>query len=268
MDPVSVASGVIGLIAVAFKTIELLGSYVKSSHEHKKNAEALHKELLLMKQVLDQLKALLEEERRQGRMVTADDGDRNTVLGKAFYDCTKIIEQIQGKLKDPVKTFQKAMAKLKWPFEQKEIARLVDSLRRYTQLFQLSLTAANCNLLSKTFDAAGEGLKAQQENCRHIQRLAAGMPQMAQAAEDTLQQTEKLLQLIPTLEEVSLDVRELGMAQRAAERREQGEREGSWNLMPSRTSISSRSSGQLDHDGRCKAAKHVGNKQSWGLVKH
>jgi Fungal N-terminal domain of STAND proteins len=223
MDPVSATSGIVGLIAVAFKTIQLVGEYVNLANEHKKHAETLHKELLLMKQVLDQLKDLINEEKRSGRLTSVGDEDRHTVLGKAFSDCTKTIEQIQDKLKEPTNKFQKAMAKMKWPFEQKDVLRMVDSLRRYTQLFQLSLTEANRKLLCKTFEAASEGLKSQRDNCKEIRRLWADVPQMATAAESTLKQTETLLSLIPTLlQEVSSDIKEIGVTQQAAERREQG----------------------------------------------
>ena len=224
MEPVSAASGIAGLIAVAFKTIQLVTEYVNLAHEHKKHAEMLSKELLLLKEVLDQLKNFINEEKRNGRMMSVDDEDRNTVFGRAFADCTKTIEEIQDKLKEPVSRFKKAVAKLKWPFEQKEVLRLVDNLRRYTQLFQTSLTLSNCDLLSKTFDVASEGLKLQREKFKEIQRLCEGIPHMAKAAEETLVQTETLLKLIPTfLQEVSLDIKEIGLAQRLAEQREQGE---------------------------------------------
>ncbi len=119
MEPVSAASGIAGLIAVAFKTIQLVTEYVNLAHEHKKHAEMLSKELLLLKEVLDQLKNFINEEKRNGRMMSVDDEDRNTVFGRAFADCTKTIEEIQDKLKEPVSRFKKAVAKLKWPFEQK-----------------------------------------------------------------------------------------------------------------------------------------------------
>jgi Fungal N-terminal domain of STAND proteins len=223
MDPFTAASGIAGLIAIAIKTIQIVGEYVESVHEHKKLAETLQKELELMKQVLDQLKTLIDNEKRNGRLISVDDRDRNTVLGKAFLDCTKTIEQIQDKLVEPVNRFKRAMAKLQWPFDQKEILRMVDNLRRYTQLFQLSLTVTNCELLSKTFDAAGESLTLQRDNCKEIQKLCASVPQMAQTAEETLKQTEILLKLVPTfLQDVSLDIREIGIAQRKAEQREHG----------------------------------------------
>ena len=223
MDPLSAASGIAGLIAVAFKTSQMVGEYLGLMKEHKTHVETLHRELLLMKQVLDQLKSLISEERRNGRMVSVDDEDRNTVLGKAFADCTKIIEKVQDKLREPLNSFGKAVAKLRWPFEQKDILRMVDILRRYNQLFQLSLTVAHCELLSQTFDAASEGLKMQHDNYKVIKTLSAGVPEMAKAAENTLAQTEILLRLVPTLlEEVSSDIKEIGVSQREAEQREQG----------------------------------------------
>lgn len=223
MDPVSSASGIAGLIAVAVKTIELVGEYVMIVHEHKKHVETLRKELELMKEVLEKLNEVIIGEKHSGEMTGVDGEDRNTVLGKAFSDCTNTIEQIQGKLKEPLGRLQKAMAKLKWPFEQKDVLRMVDKLRRYTQLFQLSLTAGNRQLLSKTFDAASEGLKLQRDSCKNMQKLWEGFPDMAKTAEKTLEQTETLLELVPTfLHEFSLDMKEIEFAQKEAERREQG----------------------------------------------
>lgn len=223
MDPLSAASGIAGLIAVAFKTCQLVGEYLSLVNEHKTHVETLHQELLLMKQVLDQLKDVIVEEKRNGRMRSIDDGDRNTVLGKAFADCTKMIEKIQDKLREPVNKFRKAVAKLQWPFEQKDILRMVEILRRYNQLFQLSLTVASCELLFKTFDAASEGLKLQHDNYKMIHELSAGVPEMAKAAEKTLKQTESLMNLVPTiLQEVSSDIKEIRGSQTEAERREQG----------------------------------------------
>lgn len=224
MEPVSAASGIAGLIAVAIKTIQLVSEYVTLAHEYKTHAETLHKELLLLKNVLDQLKDFIEKEKRDGRLMNADKEDRNTVLGRAFIDCTQTIEQTQDKLKEPVNRFKKAMARLKWPFEQKEVLRLVDSLRRYTQLFQLSLTVSNCDLLSKTFEVASETLLEQRDKFKQIITLCEGIPHLARHAEDTLAQTETLMKLVPTfLQEVSSDIREIGLAQRLAEQREQGE---------------------------------------------
>jgi Fungal N-terminal domain of STAND proteins len=225
MDPLSAASGIAGLIAVAFKTIQIVSEYVIDANEHKKHAEELRKELVLLKEVLDQLSALINDGKRSGEIASVDGEHRNTVLGKAFIDCTRTIEKVQEKLKEPVGKFRKAMAKLKWPFDQKDVLRIVDSLRRYTQLFQLSLTVANCELLSKTFDAASEGLKLQREKCKDIERLCGDFPDMAKTAKDNLQQTEILLEILPTfLQDVSLDIKEIGLTQREAERREQGER--------------------------------------------
>lgn len=225
MDPFTAATGIAGLIAVAFKTIQMVGEYVTLAHEHKKHAEELWNELMLLKGVLEQLRNLIDEEKANGRMTSIDEKDNSTVLGKAFSDCTKTIEQIKEKLREPVTRFKKAIAKLKWPFEQKDVLRMVDSLRRFTQLFQLSLIVANCELLSKTFDAASEGLELQRDTCKKIEKDWAGIPQMAKAAKESLQQTETLMKLVPTfLHEVSLDVKEIGLAQRGAEQREQGER--------------------------------------------
>ncbi len=223
MDPFTAASGIAGLIAVALKTIQMIGEYVVLLNEHRKHAETLQKELQLMAQVLGQLKHLMHEQRRNGVLGRTENEFANSVLGKALLDCTKIIEQIQDKLREPVNRFKKAMAKLQWPFEQKDIKLMVDNLHRYTQLFQLSLTASNCEILSNTFDAATEGLKLQRNNCEQIEKLSVGFPEMIKVAEVKLEQTKTLLNLVPTfLHDISSDMKEVELAQRMAEQREYG----------------------------------------------
>lgn len=223
MDPFTAATGIAGLIAVAVKTIQMLGEFAGLINEHKKHVESLHKELSLMMQVLDQLKSLIDKQKHSGRLRSTDNVDHQTILGKAVLDCNKIIEQIQEKLREPVHRFKRAMAKLQWPFEQKDIRTMVDQLHRYTELFQLSLVAENCDLLSKTFDAAYEGLNLQRDNCKQVERLSAGLPHMAtvaKVAKNTLQQTETLLKLLPTLlQDALLDTKE---ARKEAEQREHG----------------------------------------------
>ena len=223
MDPLSASSGIIGLIAISVKVIQLIAEFTILAGEQKNHAETLHTEILLLNQVLGQLKGLIDEGQKHGRLTLIDDTDENTVLGRAFADCSKLMQQISQTLKEPVTRFQRAMAKLKWPYEQKEVFRMVQSLHRYTQLFQFSLNITNCELLSKTFDLANDGLKMQQENCKKIQELSAGMPDLAKNAEESLQQTETLLELVPSLlREVSIDIREIEQSQMLAEQREQG----------------------------------------------
>ena len=223
MDPFTAASGIAGLIAVAVKTIQMLGEFVGLMNEHKKHAESLHKELLLMTQVLNQLKSLIDKQKHSGRLRSTDIADHETILGKAVLDCTKTIEQIQETLREPVHRFKRAMAKLQWPFEQKDIKIMVDHLHRYTELFQLSLIVENCDLLSKTFDAAYEGLNLQRDNCKQVEKLSAGFPHMAtvaNVAKNTLQQTETLLKLLPMLlQDAFSDSKE---ARKKAEQREHG----------------------------------------------
>lgn len=224
MDPLSASSGIVGLIAISVKVIQLVAEFTILAGEQKNHAETLRTELLLLNQVLGQLKGLIDDGQSRGRLVLIDDTDEHTVLGKTFADCSKLMEQIAGTLKEPVTKFQRAMAKLKWPYEQKEVFRLIQSLHRYTQLFQFSLNMTNFELFSKTWDAANDGLKLQQENCKTIKQLSAGMPELAKTAEENLRQTETLLELMPSLlREVSIDIREIEQSQMLAEQREQGE---------------------------------------------
>ncbi|KAL6244479.1 hypothetical protein RBB50_008721 [Rhinocladiella similis] len=220
MDGVSVASGIAGLITLALQVSGAIAVYVTSIKDRSKNIRELHEELLLLSEVLSSLRDFLTSERAKGRSF-----DNNSVLQKAISDCRDRIERIGEKLK-PLEggRVSRAIDKLKWPFEQREVNHLIDNLRRYGQTFHFAISVEGCDLLARTSEDAAKGLQEMLDVSRKISELSAQMGLSNEEAAKRAAQIQEIIVLIPTLANTALDVNELTHAARMAELREQERR--------------------------------------------
>lgn len=220
MDGVSVASGVAGLITLALQVSGTIAIYVNSIKERSKTIQELHDELLLLGEVLSGLLDFLQSEKAKGKSF-----DTDSVLSRAIRDCRARIERIGDRLKpsDGGKV-ARALDKLKWPFEQREVMQMVENLRRFGQTFQFALTLEGCNLLSKTSDDATKGLQEMLEVSRKISELSAQMGLSAEESSKRAIQLEEIIALVPMLARTAVDVNEISQAARLAELREQERR--------------------------------------------
>ncbi len=136
MDGVSLASGIAGLITLALQVSSVIAEFSIAVKEGPKNIEELKQELLLLGEILGQLQDFLRSEKLKGRSF-----DSNSVLQSAISSCKVRIERIGDKLKPPDGgRGARLVARLKWPFESKEVEKMVANMRSYTQAFQFSLT--------------------------------------------------------------------------------------------------------------------------------
>lgn len=221
MDGVSVASGIAGLISLALQVSGTIAIYVNSIKERSKNIQELHDELLLLGEVLSGLRDFLASEQAKGRSF-----DNNSVLQKAITDCRDRIERIGNKLKPPDSSSRvsRAIGKLRWPFDQKEVNQMTENLRRYSETFHFAVTIEGCNLLSKTSEDATKGLREMLDVSKKISELSAQMGLSAEESSKRAFQIQQIMALIPVLAKTAVDVNELSHAARLAEVREQERR--------------------------------------------
>ncbi|EXJ88377.1 hypothetical protein A1O1_05307 [Capronia coronata CBS 617.96] len=220
MDGVSVASGVAGLITLALQVSGTVVVYVNSIKERSKNIQELHNELLLLGEVLSGLRDFLESERAKQTTFGT-----NSVLQKAIVDCRTRIERIGDRLETSHGgKVARTLEKLKWPFEHKEVAQMVENLRRYTQTFQFALTIEGCNLLSQTSDDATKGLQKMLEESKKIRELSAQIGLSTEEVSKRAVQLEQIIALVPMLTRTATEVTEIAQATRLAELREQERR--------------------------------------------
>lgn len=136
MDPVSLSSGIAGLLTLAIQVSSVIADFAIAVKEGPKDIQELHQELLLLGEVLSQLQDFLRSEKVKGRSF-----DSNSVMQSAISSCKARIERIGNKLRPSAGgKMSRLIDRLKWPFESKEVAEMVTNLRSYTQAFQFSLT--------------------------------------------------------------------------------------------------------------------------------
>jgi hypothetical protein len=136
MDAVSLASGIAGLITLALQISSVIADFTIAVKEGPKNIKELQQELLLLGEILSQLQDFLRSEKAKGRSF-----DSNSVMQSAISSCKVRVERIGDKLRPSIGGKMSKLAdRLKWPFESKEVEKMVVNLRSYTQAFQFSLT--------------------------------------------------------------------------------------------------------------------------------
>ncbi|EXJ57084.1 hypothetical protein A1O7_07428 [Cladophialophora yegresii CBS 114405] len=221
MDGVSVASSIAGLVTLTLQVGGTVATYVTAIRERSKNARELQDELLLLGEVLSNLRDFLNSGKAAGRSF-----DSYSVLSKAIRDCRQRIERIGHRLKPPPDggRFVRAIDQLRWPFEQREVMQMVDNLKRYSQTFQFAFTIEGFNLLSKSSEDATKGLQEMLQVSKKISELSAQMGLSTEESSKRAAQLEHIIALVPMLAKTAADVNEISQAARLAELREQERR--------------------------------------------
>lgn len=217
MDPFSLTTGVVGLLAVIAQVTDSVNSYIGALQDRKQDIQDLYRELLLLRNVLTQFQAFVVSEKAKNASF-----DANSVLGTAISDCSRRLERVGDKLKVPTgDKFARTMAKLKWPFEQDEIQKLNTSLQRFVQTFSFALTVQGLTVLGRTSDAAEVALKESQSAVQKMLEMSKqfGMPTAEQ--EKMSVQLNEILSFLPTLGQQNDEIKEISQHLRIAEEREQ-----------------------------------------------
>jgi hypothetical protein len=128
MDPLSVAASVAGLISLCVE----VGKYIADVKDAPKNSKNLQIQLSGLEHILEQLDAFLHGESVKGKSF-----EKTSVLCQALGTCEDQLVDVSRKLK---KINGNILQRTVFPFREKELAKLIESLRRCTQTFQFSLT--------------------------------------------------------------------------------------------------------------------------------
>ena len=135
MEGLSGAASVIAVIDISAKIISLCFQYSVAVKNAKKDIERLQKKVSDIKDILGEVRRLLE-----GRDKTLLSTTHK--LSDSLKECLLQLQELNMQLK-PGKT-RKAMSRfgfraLQWPFTSKEVENLVTSLERYEQTYTLAL---------------------------------------------------------------------------------------------------------------------------------
>jgi len=217
MDPLSITTGVVGLLAVVAEVTKAVNGYVLAVRGQKQEIRDLHQELLLLGGILGQLRDFLSTQ--QTKDASFDD---DSVLRNAMMNCGRRLERVGDRLKaSSGGKLAQTLDKLKWPFEQGEVKKLVESLQRCAQTFQFALTAKGLGILSKAVDTAETALHEQRANFQTIMKTLREDALPTAQIEAKIAQSQNMSVILPLLLDQAGEIREMSQHLRLQEEREQ-----------------------------------------------
>ena len=136
MDPLSMAAGVAGLVSLTLDVSTTIGSYCKSVKNARKDVQELAQELASMHSLLHQFGEFLRSQQLKTKSF-----ESASVLATAIAVCRNNVRKISSKVqKLESDGLASLWEKLKWPFSEKEMQKILTTLRRCAATFQFSLT--------------------------------------------------------------------------------------------------------------------------------
>lgn len=138
MDPLSIAASVAGLVSLGAEAIKIIGEYYTSAKNAPKDIRNIKTELESLSIILQRLELLLRSGKTGSNSFSFD---TSSVLATALISCESKIREVTAKLERPKDGSAARMwERLKWPFSEKEVQKLLETLQRYIHTFQFSLT--------------------------------------------------------------------------------------------------------------------------------
>jgi Fungal N-terminal domain of STAND proteins len=141
MDPLSaigLAANVAGLVSLVIEVSHLVADYFASIKNMSTNMKVLREELTALQHVLEQLSSLLHGSGAAGKFF-----QKSSVLYLTIASCTGDVQEMAVKLKSSKNIVARTVQKLHWPFEEKEVSKFNDRLRKHISIYQFSLTMEN-----------------------------------------------------------------------------------------------------------------------------
>ena len=135
MDGLSAAASVTGIVDISAKIASLCFQYSVAVKDAKKDIDRLQRTVTDIKNVLEEVKLLLDKQDKTRLSTTHK-------LSGSLEECHQQLQGLKAQL-EPGKT-RKAMHRfgvraLKWPFTNKQVEKIVDSLEKYEHTFSLAL---------------------------------------------------------------------------------------------------------------------------------
>jgi hypothetical protein len=148
MDPLSaigLAANVAGLVSLAIEVSGLLADYTVSVKNVSSSMKVLREELTSVQDVLKQLSSFLHNGDAAGQSF-----QKTSVLCLTLASCAADVHDMAAKLRLSKNIMARTIEKLHWPFEENEVAKYNDRLRKHVSIFQFSLTMENWYLSSRS----------------------------------------------------------------------------------------------------------------------
>ena len=165
MDPFTLATGLAGLLSLTIELTEICQGYRSGARKARKSVEGFIIELSSLKKVLSGLKSKVILQRDiaeafDGRCssIIEDLGSRSPIASKqpgalSLMDLCKtelntLLKRL--KTKSSGSHFRSILNRLLWPLEEEATQQTMDSLHRYTSIFDMSIAIDNLVLSART----------------------------------------------------------------------------------------------------------------------
>lgn len=139
MDPLSIATGVAGLLSLAKELVKIIIDYTGDVKSATRDARSVLTEVTALSHVLQQLVDFLRKDDTNSKCRFRE----TSALCSVIAICKNHIETLYRKVKFQGKPEKDLLGRLKWPFEKQECQEIVEVLHRCSQTFTFSLQIAN-----------------------------------------------------------------------------------------------------------------------------
>ena len=130
------AASLAGLISLTLAVSRTTSSYCKSVKDARKDVQEIDQELMSMSNTLNQLDQLLRSQQMKSNFF-----ESSSLLATAITMCGNSIKRISSKVQNLESDgLARVWEKLKWPFNENEMLKILATLRRCASTFQFSLT--------------------------------------------------------------------------------------------------------------------------------
>ncbi|KAB2576395.1 putative ankyrin repeat protein [Lasiodiplodia theobromae] len=133
-DPIGIASGIAGLVTLAWQIVNLSHSYISDVKSADRSRRRFEQELLALTSIL-----------LQAEEVSQDAESLGLVAHRPAALSANVVSESHVQLLELRSELQKHSSKLIWPFREKEMRKHVDALQRISAIFTAFLTS---NVLS------------------------------------------------------------------------------------------------------------------------
>lgn len=152
MDPLSIASGVAGLVGLAIQVAPALREYFSDVKQAKQDVERYTNEVYALVEVCQRLQKFISDDTSPLSSLASANGEEKREKGRGngngpnFETTESVLVRTVTACDDCLRELMRMMnvhgwgKRLKWPVYKKQVEKIISRLSRYTQLFQFSLT--------------------------------------------------------------------------------------------------------------------------------
>jgi Fungal N-terminal domain of STAND proteins len=147
-DPLSIASGVAAILAIAISIGDTLNTFVCTMRNAPKTVRAYLHELSSFKETLSRIEDMFKDT----EMLKILGGNPSVISAINIIECKKDLQKVHEQLEKRLKA--SGIERLAWPFVEKEVKSDIKMLRRHRECFQMALSTDMAMVNIKTLGQA------------------------------------------------------------------------------------------------------------------